>query len=218
VRVSKHTGRLAAAAVGIATAAHAWPDTALGRVEALAALQDLNVELLTHESATATLQAWCAAHRLAPAPKIVARRLRTEKPAPAEVRAALQAGTGEPLRYRRVQLACGERVLSEADNWYVPARLTPEINRTLDTTDTPFGYAVAALKFHRRTAAAELLFRPLPDGWDTAARLPAGRGVLAIPPFVLQHRATLFDQQGAPFSVVVERYTGEVLGFEPPSP
>jgi chorismate-pyruvate lyase len=199
-----------------ASPAAAWPDSPLGRVEALAALQSLNVELLTHDSATATLEAWCASHRLAPRPKILARRVRTEKPAPPEVRAALQVGDDAPLRYRRVQLACGERILSEADNWYRPDKLTPEMNRTLDESDTPFGRAVTALNFRRRTISSELLFKPLPDGWDVALRLPAGRGKLAVPPFVLQHRAVLSDASGAPFSVVVESYTDQVLGFEPP--
>jgi hypothetical protein len=215
LRVSKHAAWLAAALVAVAAPAHAWPDTALGRVEALAALQSLNVELLTHDSATATIEAWCAAHRLAPAPKIVARRVRTEKPAPPEVRAALQAEGATPLRYRRVQLTCGDKVLSEADNWYRADRLTPEMNRTLDGTDTPFGYAVRALGFTRRNTGAELLFKPLPEGWDMAGALPAGP--LTIPPFVLQHRATLSDGQGRPFSVVVESYTDQVLAFDPPA-
>jgi chorismate-pyruvate lyase len=210
-------GALAALTLAaVASPAAAWPDTPLGRVEALAALQTLNVELLTHDSATATLEAWCAAHRLAPRPVILARRVRTEKPAPPEVRAALQADEATPLRYRRVQLACGERILSEADNWYRPDKLTPEMNRTLDESDTPFGRAVAALNFRRRTLAAEVLFKPLPDGWEVALRLPGGRGRLAVPPFVLQHRAVLSDAAGAPFSLVVESYTDQVLAFEPP--
>ncbi|OYX31037.1 MAG: hypothetical protein B7Y99_11020 [Caulobacterales bacterium 32-69-10] len=206
----------AAVALAVAGPAAAWPDTGLGRVEALAALQSLNVELLTHDSATATLEAWCASHRLAPRPRILARRVRTEKPAPPEVRAALQAAPETPLRYRRVQLACGDRILSEADNWYVPDKLTAEMNRVLDETDTPFGRAVAALNFKRRTLSADLLFKPLPEGWDVTLRLPRGRGKLAVPPFVLQHRAVLSDAAGAPFSVVVESYTDQVLGFEPP--
>jgi chorismate-pyruvate lyase len=210
-------GLLALSLLSAAAPAAAWPDTALGRVEALAALQSLNVELLTHDSATATLEAWCAAHRLAPGAQVLARRVKTDKPAGPEVRAALQVGPDEAVRYRRVQLACGDRVLSEADNWYVPARLTPEMNRVLDGTDTPFGRAVAALNFRRRTTSAELLFKPLPEGWDVAPGLPAGKGgALAIPPFVLEHRATLFDAAGVPFSAVVESYTDQVLGYDPP--
>ena len=35
-----------------------WPGDRLGRVEALAVLQTLNAELLSHDSATATLEHW----------------------------------------------------------------------------------------------------------------------------------------------------------------
>jgi hypothetical protein len=35
----------------------------------------------------------------------------------------------------------------EADNWYVPSRLTPDINKTLDMTDTPFGIVEIAEGF-----------------------------------------------------------------------
>lgn len=208
------------AALGLllaATPAAVWPDTPLGRVEALAALQSLNVELLTHDSATATIEAWCVSHSLSPGARVLARRVRTDKPASPEIRAVLQVEADEPVRYRRVQLACGDRILSEADNWYVPGRLTPEMNKALDETDTPFGRAVAALNFRRRTTSAELLFKPLPDGWDVQPILPvAGPDSLTIPPFVLEHRATLFNAAGVPFSAVVESYTDQVLGYAPP--
>ncbi len=55
---------------------------------------------------------------------------------------------------------CGGHVLSEADNWYVPARLTPQMNRALDTSDTPFGAAVKALDFHRATPGGAGRERP----------------------------------------------------------
>ncbi len=43
-------------------------------------------------------------------------------------------------------------MLSEADNWYVPVRLTPEMNQALDTSDIAFGRAVQALQFRRADA------------------------------------------------------------------
>jgi hypothetical protein len=86
-----------------------------------------------------------------------------------------------------VRLLCGTVVLSEADNWYVPARLSPEINKQLDTTDTPFGRAVQQLHFHRHTISA-----------------------------TVEHRAVLTLPDGTPFSEVVETYTGNVLAFESP--
>ncbi len=69
-----------------------------------------------------------------------------EKPLSREQRKRLRLGDDEPVKYRRVALACGDHILSEADNWYVPARLTPEMNRLLETTDTPFGRVVQSLQ------------------------------------------------------------------------
>lgn len=197
----------------------AWPDTALARTGALALLQTLNAELLSHDSATLTLDAWCARRRLAPAgSRIVAERVKgQDKVATPDVRTALQVGAEEPVRYRRVRLRCGDRVLSEADNWYVPSRLTPAMNSVLDTSDTAFGRAVQALHFRRQTLSATLLWSPLPDNWDSAAdTLPrhAARP-LPVPAHVIEHRAVLRLPDGTPFSQVVERYTGAVLGTPP---
>ena len=36
------------------------------------------------------------------------------------------AGASE-VKHRRVELRCGAYLFSEADNWYVPERLTPEM-------------------------------------------------------------------------------------------
>lgn len=95
-------------------------DTA-SRTQALALLQTLNADLLSHPSATLTLERWCGDHGLAPEAKIVAHRVRgDDKPLPQNARHALGISADEPMHYRRVQLACGELVLSEADNWYVP--------------------------------------------------------------------------------------------------
>jgi hypothetical protein len=139
------------------------------------------------------------------------------KPASAEVRAALDVKSDEPLGYRRVRLKCGDHVLSDADNWYVPARLTTEMNHVLETTDTPFGKAVAALHFRRHTLSADLLWWPLPKGWEmSAASAPKEAGSLTIPDHVLEHRAVLSAPDGEPFSEVVETYTSEVLAFPPP--
>ena len=151
--------------------------------------------------------------------RIVAERVTdVVKPATADVRAALDVKPDEPLGYRRVKLKCGDHVLSEADNWYVPARLSPEMNHMLETTDTPFGKAVAALHFRRHTLSAELLWSPLPKGWEMGATAPgAGAGALAVPEHVLEHRAVLSLPDGEPFSEVVETYTGEVLAFPPPN-
>jgi chorismate-pyruvate lyase len=195
-----------------------WPDSLVGRLEALALIESLNADLLAHDSATLTLERWCADHRLADPARIVAERVSdAAKPASAEVREALDVKPDEPLGYRRVRLKCGGHVLSEADNWYVPARLKPEMNQTLETTDTPFGKAVAALHFRRHTLSADLLWRPLPKGWEMdATPAPREAEALVIPDHVLEHRAVLSTPDGEPFSEVVETYTGEVLAFPQP--
>jgi hypothetical protein len=195
-----------------------WPASFVGRLEALALIESLNADLLAHDSATLTLERWCADHRLADPALIVAERVHDgDKSATAEVRAALDVKPDEPLGYRRVRLKCGDRVLSEADNWYVPARLTVEMNHVLETTDTPFGKAVAGLHFRRHTLSADLLWRPLPRGWEMGADAAAEQsGALPIPEHVLEHRAVLSTPDGEPFSEVVETYTGDVLAFPPP--
>lgn len=203
-----------------AGAAPDWPDTPLARVEALALLQTLDADLLGHDSATLTLDGWCRRHRLAaPGETIVAERVRgPDRAATPEQRALLGVGADEPVRYRHVRLRCGGHVLSEADNWYVPARLTPAMNAALDGSDIAFGRAVRALRFQRHTIAARWLWSPLPADWDTAsAPLPAATGkALAIPPELFEHRAVLALPDGTPISIVTETYTGEVLAFAPP--
>jgi len=209
---------LLAAASALAAEPTPWPNSFVARLEALALIESLNADLLSHDSATLTLERWCADHRLSDPARIVAERVYdVVKPATAEVRAALDVTPDEPLGYRRVRLKCGDRVLSEADNWYVPTRLTPEMNQALETTDTPFGKAVAALRFRRHTLSADLLWRPLPMGWEMGAAAAQGdSGALAVPEHVIEHRAVLSLPDGEPFSEVVETYTGQVLAFPPP--
>jgi hypothetical protein len=194
-----------------------WRDTALERTQVLALLQTLNANLLSQSSATQTLQQWCDAHHLAQEAKIVAHRVTGEdKPLSADDRALLGIGPDEAVRYRHVRLACGDWVLSDADNWYVPSRLTPEMNYQLDHSDVPFGTVVKPLNFRRQTLSAGLLWSPLPKGWETDAKVPPPSGKpMAVAPYVLQHRAVLFRQDQQPFSLVVETYTADVLAFGP---
>jgi chorismate-pyruvate lyase len=216
------TGSLLVTAVPARTpdAPIVWRDDFTSRVEVLALLQSLNADLLSHPSATLTLERWCGAHDLAPEAKVVAERVHgVDKPLPEGAREQLNIGPDETVRYRRVQLACGGRILSEADNWYVPGRLTDAMNHELDATDTPFGKVVQPLHFRRQTLSAELLWSPLPQGWESGAPIPPSRAdALAIPRFVLQHRALLYDQANRPFSLVVESYTSDVLAFTPTRP
>ena len=199
-----------------------WQDDYTTRVEALALLQTLNAELLTADSATLTLDRWCDTHKLATPARVVAERVSGPDEAPTtEQRELLRINASEPVRFRRVRLKCGDHVLSEAENWYVPSRLTPDMNRTLDTTDTAFGRVVKPLNFRRRTLDAKLLWSPLPKDWEMHAandNAPpeASSGTLEIPHHVLQHRAVLTLPDGTPISQVIETYTGDVLAFPDP--
>ena len=173
-------------AVGAATGAHAAAWTSAQRAE----IGDLDSRLLSHDSATLVLGDWCRDHHLAADPTIRAMRDATQKPANTDTLAHLGVQDPAQLRYRHVRLMCGTRVLSDADNWYRPDLLTPEMNAALQMTRTPFGIVVAPLGFHRTPLAS------------TAPPADA----------VLRHSAVLTTSDGRPFSVVVETYTRDVLG------
>lgn len=197
-----------------------WTDGPTARLEALALLETLNSELLSHDSATLTLDRWCEDHRLASPARIVAEFVHGAAKTPsADQRQILGVSPSEPIRYRQVRLSCGGHVLSEADNWYVPSRLTPEINHMLDTSDIAFGRAAQPLKFRRHTLSAKLLWSPLPEHWEMQG-LPKERhdgGTLAVPHHVLQHIAVLSLPDGKPISQVIETYTDEILNFPQPT-
>lgn len=194
----KHKAKVGGAMVAAALAgvgAPPWARDAPGGSRA-AALTALTADLHGADSATEVLRRWCASAGWArPAAITALRQEGTDKPADASVRALLRALPGEAIRYRRVRLACGAHNLSEADNWYLPARLTPEMNRRLETTQTPFGVVAGPLAFHRRIVRIE---------------------PLAGPRQALRVRAVLIAGSGAPFSVVVETYGRELLSITPP--
>lgn len=213
-----YAGNALRADESVRAAGSSWPGSYAARVAALALIETLNADLLSHDSATLTLERWCGAHRLASPPLIVAARIPgPDKPASPEQRRELKVTATEPLRYRRVRLRCGALVLSEADNWYVPARLTPEMNRLLDTTDAPFGKVVRELNFQRHTLSSKLLWQPLPEGWEMNADTLEGQTPdLDLPPTLLEHRAVLYLPDGTPLSDLIETYTSNVLAFAPP--
>jgi chorismate-pyruvate lyase len=151
------------------------------------AIRQLKAAILASPSATQALAANCARLHLADPPVIRALRDRSmDRKADDGVRRLLQVKLGEPVRYRRVRLSCGDQVLSDADNWYVPARLTAQMNSALDSTDTSFGTVVKPLGFQRRTLGTE--------------GLHDGRHVLRV-------RALLVNREGLPFSLVQENYS-----------
>ena len=151
--------------------------------------------LAAHDSATEALSTWCEARGIANPAQIVARPV-TGTPAkpPKGLRALLGIGPKEPLGYRHVELTCGNRVLSAAHNWYVPARLTAQMNAALAETQIPFGRIAAPLGYRREPL--EVLTKP-PRG------CPANT--------ISAHRAQLQLPDGRPLAYVLECYTADNL-------
>jgi chorismate-pyruvate lyase len=169
--------------VGVAALSATQAFAQTGDVEAL------DRALFANPSATAVLQAWCDRHRPGLKVRAVVRRRET---LPAGGHAAtLGVGEGEEIAYRRVQLTCGDEVLSEADNWYVPARLSSGMNAAL-AGETPFGVAVRPLAPSRRNLSSK-------REWD-------GQG----PSGILRHHAVLIAD-GKPIAEVIEVYQRAML-------
>jgi hypothetical protein len=208
------------AAAGAASAP-SWRDTPTARLEALALIQTLNAEILSSTSATLTLERWCREHQLAQPAIIVAHRTYNAVENPAAVpRQDLQVSAREIVQYRRVELSCGEHVLSIAQNWYVPSRLTAQMNRLLDNTQTPFGKVVRPLSPHRETIAVQLLWPPLPDGWELpqpqASPDVRPDGPLDMPAALFEHRAIVYTAAHQPIAEVDEIYQRDLLAFPEP--
>ncbi|MBV1830310.1 hypothetical protein HNW77_05570 [Komagataeibacter sp. AV436] len=194
----------------VQAASPAWPDTPANRARLMMSVQELEITLLTHPSATLALEDWCAVHHMAEHPVVVAQKadLPQPDPVPARVRADLGVSATQPVRHRQVRLACGPYVLSVADNWYVPGLLTPQMNATLEGTDTSFGHVVAPLDFTRERLEFTRLWSPWPG--------PAAGQAMAMivaPAEIVRQRAVLRDGQGHAFSEVVETYTDQTLAF-----
>src|SRR5258705_2969090 len=198
-----------------------WRDTPVARLEALALIQTLNGEILASPSATLTLERWCRTHALAEPAQLIARQIEANTAeAGAAVRQHLQVSAAEPLRSRRVELRCGELLLAIADNWYVPSRLTPAMNRLLKTTQLPFGKVVQPLSPQRQTLAATLLWSPLPEGWERSVRGTAPgaatAGPLSVPAALFAHQAIVFSGRHQPIAEVYEVYQTDILAFPEP--
>lgn len=173
---------IAAASLPLAGCAHPQSDADLAAFEA---------NLAAHSSATEALRQWCQQRGMADPAEIVAVQVSgADEPPPAEIRTLLGVSAEEPLGYRHVRLTCGSHVLSDAHNWYVPARLTAEMNRQLAETQVPFGRVAASLAFTREPLAS------------------ARRGDPACPAGAIStHHALLRLPDGQPLAMVVECYT-----------
>ncbi len=166
----------------------------LGAVASSATIEEFERTLAAQDSATAALGEWCERHKIADAGSIRARVVDRSGEAGPETRAALNLAPADPIGYRHVQLSCGDTVLSEAYNWFAPARLTAEMNEALNQSDKPFGKVAAPLGFRRVRLLEE-----------------RGQADFCPPDTILIHRALLRLPDGQPLAYVVECYTAANL-------
>lgn len=151
--------------------------------------------LAAHASATKALGQWCRLRGIDAGGQIKVQFVHgADRAPPSDLHMTLGVPADEPLGYRHVRLVCGNAVLSEAHNWFVPARLTAEMNRELAESDVPFGTIAASLAFTREPIASVRRGDPgCPEGAISA------------------HRALLRLPDGQPLALVAECYTEENL-------
>lgn len=158
-------------------------------------LADFEAVLRRHDSATVALEEWCALRGFPHPAQVTASTLSVESnESDEDVRRRLILRGNETVALRHVRLNCGPLVLSEAWNWYVPARLTEEMNAALRLGSVPFGKVVAPLGFRRRLLSA--VSGPAKD-------CPPGT--------IATHRAMLLLPDERPLAYLVECYTGANL-------
>ena len=166
----------------------------------------LNEALLAGHSATMVLDAWCAHHGMAAPNGVSIQKISsgTVEKIPAHVRKALAIPRGADIMHRRVRLLCGGHILSEADNWYVPARIPPVMRETLTTTDVSFGRVLAPLNFTRKPLTLKML---------ATAKLISKAASQGHGFDLFAHNALLSLPDGQPLAYVQETYKSGALEF-----
>jgi hypothetical protein len=168
--------------------------------------------LIAGAMATETLLAWCEEHGLSQGPITVECQQRLALSAvPDEVRATLGPAAHEAVHYRQVRLMRGSLALATAENWFVPQRLTADMNETLNQTEIPFGTVIAPLRPFRRTLAAHL--QPLAA--DPAEDLLRARGSAhqPRPEIILEHIAVILSGSRTALAFVKESFFSELVSF-----
>ncbi|MFT8418420.1 MAG: hypothetical protein ABF636_06260 [Acetobacter sp.] len=202
-----------------------WRNSFLHRLMLASLINQMENRLLAESSATHTLEHWLHQHNLLGRHQTLRaeREADAHHPCPPDLLGALAISaphSPHTLRYRKIRLVGHGRIYSEAENWFVPERLTPSMTQELEQTDTPFGRVVSPLGFTRQLLRRETLWSPLPDLWEMqrpcALSAQAEEAPLALPPHLFRHVALLRTHTGTPFSLVVETYTPQAFAFGPP--
>lgn len=165
-------------------------------------LERFDEKLRLSDSATLTLASWLS-ERLIGTDRLIHARIRaTTAPFPDRaIMHRLDIRNWAEISYRRVWLVYDRRVMSIAENWYVPSRLPSKMAAMLADGKTPFGAAIAPLHPTRETLGAERLWRQ-----DNGAPR-------AMPGAVLRHHALVRAGNGPPLCEVSEVYTRNILAL-----
>ena len=166
-----------------------------------------------HDTATAALIAWCRWHHPHEADAITITLLGDEAVSADRYDGPLRPNAGETLRRRHVWLRWGDRVLSEAENWYVPERLPSEMQDEICGGGRPYGAVVAALRPKRITKFALCADNADPDIAEVEALLAElGRtnGFSQPDAFVL-HIHAVMTASGIVLAELREHYRRELL-------
>jgi hypothetical protein len=166
--------------------------------------------LLASDTATAVIIDWC--RRVRPGALFVA-VLFDREARPGEYDGPLAIGVDETLHRRCVRLSWAGKVVSEAENWYVPQRLPADVLAVLNRGDASFGAVVARLS-PRRTTIAALSCDELRHGGPAAQRCLAqlAQSDAFSPPdaFVL-HINAVMTASGQALAELREHYRRELL-------
>jgi hypothetical protein len=173
---------------------------------------ELQNSLHSHATATAALMAWCRERRPDDAEALTVAVLCDRAADPADYDGPLRLGTGETLQYRRVQLAWGDLVISEAENFYVPQRLPAAMRAALHDGAKPFG-AVVAEMLPQRVTLAMLTIDDLARGGAAVARCRAqlAAGGFAPAEAYALHLTAVMSAAGVELAELREHYPRELL-------
>jgi hypothetical protein len=171
----------------------------IGTADTAALVWALNTRLIVGATATDTLLFWCHEYGLSHGPITVeVRQFFAPAVVPDDVLPVLKLDPGDTIHYRQVQLMRGSLPLAAAENWYVPQRLSADMNDALIATNFPFGSVIAPLRPLRHTLAANL--QPYAE-------------------VILVHSAAILSQSGTVLAFVKESYFSDLVSLvSAPSP
>uniref|UniRef100_E6VCY5 Uncharacterized protein n=1 Tax=Rhodopseudomonas palustris (strain DX-1) TaxID=652103 RepID=E6VCY5_RHOPX len=183
------------------------------RAEFVTCVDEFLKVLHDHDTATTALIAWCRCHHPCNAESVAITLLGDETMPADDYDGPLRPRDGETLRRRRVWLHWGDRVLSEAENWYIPERLPPAMRDAVADGLRPYGAVVAGLRPKRVTTTVLRTDDIACDRFDDEeilARLARTRGFSPPQAFVL-HIHAVMTASGVVLAELREHYRRELL-------